>query len=435
MAVPSRREPPSIREPFPKKSQREKKEEKDFEESLRIAEEKNKELEDINADLMKQLVSLKEREEMLMLELECKQKKDRKRKRTEVACDESHHSTKKSHHYTGKSSTGFFIPFGHPEFTWRLFHTQSEALQTELFKDMRCFLKKSRGGHRYDLDFLLDLLFFSFSTGLSVETIAQGAHLNGEPLHRSTIREWLDKTFSDLSVWARSLIKFISVEQWVKDSSVILNNAGYESYHNTLFAFVDGSVVETRDVFDPVGSRGMYNSKHKFPAFVFFIMVTPCGRIIYLSDHLQKGATNDKTHFNLEKVALKLSEQYPYSSVTVEGKEYQMALGGDKAYPHADCPPNWKWYITKSGEETKDVDEENKEFGEVASKCKLPHVIFDPGIARLRGVVERVIGRVKGWAIFQSKNHCNTQKHVRQIVEISCGIINWFIEHGHLDQL
>jgi len=170
-------------------------------------------------------------------------------------------------------------------------------------------------------------------------------------------------------------------------------------------------------------------------SLIFFIVVTPCGRIIYLSEKLQKGSTNDKTHFNMEKVSEKLQDHYQSHCAIIHGETYQFALGGDKAYPYANCPPNWRWYITKSGEATKNTDSEDHNFGKQAANCKLSHVVFDPGIARLRGVVERVIGRVKGWEIFRSTNHCSSPIRVQQIVEVSCGIINWFIENGHLDQL
>jgi hypothetical protein len=120
---------------------------------------------------------------------------------------------------------------------------------------------------------------------------------------------------------------------------------------------------------------------------------------------------------------IKLENKYPSSMVTIEGTEYQLVLGGDKGYPCAPLPAGWYWYITKSGEDSKNVNDQGVENGESASSSNLPNVIFDPGFARLRSVVDRSIERIKGWPIFSPLHHMNSEKRTKELLLISIGLL------------
>jgi hypothetical protein len=279
---------------------------------------------------------------------------------------------------------------------------------------------------------MLDLFFFSFSTGLTVHSLRNSFKLNGEAIPYSTLKDGLDAIFEGLSKWGRSKIHLLSLEEWKKDMTPITSKAKYQQYWKRLFYFVDGTVVRTLDSTDPGSSRAIRNGKHAHPAFVFFILVSPTGRIVYLSREVREGKVHDKTHFDHDGVSNILSSKY---SVVPLEEGWSFALGGDKAYPYIGCPPAWKLHITKSGEESCDIDEEGNEIGKKAKDCLKEHVEFDPGIARLRGVVERVIGKVKSWGIFNSVHHCNDVQRVKWIVEISCGIVNWMFENGLLEKI
>ena len=64
-------------------------------------------------------------------------------------------------------------------------------------------------------------------------------------------------------------------------------------------------------------------------------------------------------------------------------------------------------------------------------KSNLNDVYFDAGVARLRAVVERSIGRVKSWRIFStSKSYCSVGERVAQLVVLLCGMVNWEMQKG-----
>lgn len=290
---------------------------------------------------------------------------------------------------------------------------------------------------------LLDFFFFTFHTGMTINTLSKHFYVKGKLIHSSTLHRHWDAVIEGLARWGRSKIKFLSIDDWKKDCFPIFEKEHFSEYRKSFFFFVDGTVVKTLDSSDIESSRALYNSKHKViqsfislifsdvlnaqvPAFIFFVCVTPCGRIIYLSEETVQGKMPDKTHYEKEKVTEKLEKEY--GNVEVE-EGWSFCIGGDKGYPYISVPSGWKLYITKSGENTKDVDENGEEV-EGTEKRKMPHLILDPGIARLRGVVERVIGRIKKWGIFQSKYHCYDVERVGCLVAISSGIVNWCFENN-----
>lgn len=277
-----------------------------------------------------------------------------------------------------------------------------------------------------------DLFFFILNSGLSLNKIKDFLFVDGIPLPYSTLHDCFDKILDGFARWGRSKVKFLSTEEWLHDLSPIYENEKYMAYRKHYFIFVDGTIIQTFDSSDCEGSRSLWNVKHKCPSFIFFVMVTPTGRIVYLSEQMCNGKMHDKTHFEREKVGEKLEERYKEEELE-DG--WTFAIGGDKGYPFISIPKGWKLYITKSGENSKDVNEEGVESGEPIKKAKAEHVVLDPGIARLRGVVERVIGRIKSWEIFASKYYCSNVKRVKKLVEIVCGIINWSFEMQIIEKL
>ena len=158
-----------------------------------------------------------------------------------------------------------------------------------------------------------------------------------------------------------------------------------------------------------------------------------------MSDEFREGSVHDKTQFDNSGVVKMLDEKYhkgeQRGEVMVGGKLYRYELCGDKAYPFAEKPMGWVWRVTKTAEETKDVDEEGKERGKKAKKAKLEGVEFDAGVARLRGVVERTIRRIKSWPVFHSPSFCGNLKRTRKMVWISCGLVNWWMIHCDIKQV
>lgn len=333
----------------------------------------------------------------------------------------------------GKQS-GIYVDFSDEGNKANCFQLQSVNKMNSLFHEMQKWLPEIPFQAKYSKSLLLDMFFFMFSTGMSSRDISKTLLVNGLQVSHQSIISWMDLTMENLAKWGQSTVKWPTPDQWLADSRRIQEASHYSDYAQKLFFFVDGTIIKTFDTSDIRISQKMRNSKHGSPGFVFFIMVTPAGRVVYVSE-LREGTCHDKTHFMSDGVVALLEKEYPEPSVTLNGIKYQLVLGGDKAYPFAPLPSGWHWYITKTGEGSMDVDSEGKEVGERASSQKLKNVIFDPGFARLRSVVERTIGRIKGWAIFSSKHHLTSEQRVKWLILISIGLLNWDFEKGYLEKI
>jgi hypothetical protein len=121
----------------------------------------------------------------------------------------------------------------------------------------------------------------------------------------------------------------------------------------------------------------------------------------------------------------------------VKEKEIEYVLVGDKAYPFSDKPEGWSWRVTKTAEEEVDEvgGEGEKKVKKKASSAGLSAVYFDSGIARLRGVVERSIGKIKEWRIFHNLDHCFNFYHVEDNVVLSTGLLNWMMSKRGMNQI
>jgi len=119
-----------------------------------------------------------------------------------------------------------------------------------------------------------------------------------------------------------------------------------------------------------------------------------------------------------------------------DGKIFQCELVGDKAYPFSPFPDGWHLRVTMTAKGTKDVNEKGEEIGQTAEKAQRKNVHFDAGIARLRGVVERSIRRVKLWPIFHTPNsYCMKAERVEKMVVLSCALSNWLMKRTGLQQI
>ena len=80
-------------------------------------------------------------------------------------------------------------------------------------------------------------------------------------------------------------------------------------------------------------------------------------------------------------VKKELTHMYLSYETCVDGETFKREIGRDKAYPYINKPEGWGIKITKSGEETQDLDKEGEEVGEKAKNAQLKDVVFDPVIA------------------------------------------------------
>lgn len=193
----------------------------------------------------------------------------------------------------------------------------------------------------------------------------------------------------------------LSVEDWASRHSESIR----QEFENTLFYFVDGTVVEVGDSGDVAFRLMLWNNKHQKKAFSFFVLVAPDGRIVFVSS-VDYGSTHDKTAWETSGAVDKLEQFY-----SVPNPTFSFAIGGDKAYPNMTVPAGWTKYITKSGER------------EGAPKC--PELKFTPEIAKHRAVVERTIGKLKDWQVLSQKYYLGMDMdRVEKIVFILANLVN-----------
>jgi hypothetical protein len=319
------------------------------------------------------------------------------------------------------------------------YRTRTPQLHTELWSELTPYLEVPTHS-KVTTNLLLDLVFFVFSSGLSMVDISRVFLVDGATVTVATLYCWFDSAISSLARWGKEQIYFLLDEEWLANSSKITEGEEFKRYENTLFYFVDGTIIEVEDSSDPLMSQSLRNGKHGCPAIVFFVMVAPSGIVSYLSEQFCEGSAHDKSHFNSDSVCQKLQDFYPSVTTSIFGKDFQWELGGDKAYPHADKPCGWKWRITKTGEHTKDVAEDGKEIkGTKAKKMvkrkKLENVVFDPGFACLHSVVEQTIGRIKSWPIFSSPSFCKNLQHTVNMIIFSVGLNNWLMRKTNTKQI
>ena len=226
------------------------------------------------------------------------------------------------------------------------------------------------------------------------------------------LRDRVFEAIKKLEGWAKSQIIFPQVEVWRTLGPENL----LKEYRDILFLFVDGTVVKIFTPSDIKSSRSFYNSKHGFCAWVFFAVVTPDGRIVYISD-AREGSIHDKTHWNNSNIVDKLGANYK----SIEGIKF--AVGGDKAYPGLKRPDGWFSYVTMT------ADDEDVDDGVVVGV----DYIKDPGIARFRSVVERTFVAMKRWKILENESLLTRLEYgeLQRLILLIAALTNYQLtEHG-----
>ena len=154
---------------------------------------------------------------------------------------------------------------------------------------------------------MLDLIFSIFNTGFGFTKMSEASLIEGQKRGDRNLSDWFHRGLESLQPWAEKQISLLSDEDWLTHSLPF--HQAYPDYQDTLFYFVDGTVVETQNPYCCAGSRAM-NGKHGIPASVYLIVVAPSGRVVYLSDEFMTGKTHDKTHWVSEEVCEKLDKVY-----------------------------------------------------------------------------------------------------------------------------
>jgi hypothetical protein len=151
----------------------------------------------------------------------------------------------------------------------------------------------------------------------------------------------------DLYPWAKEQVRFLKIPEWRAHHSEELK----QDFPDTLFLFVDGTVLEIYSPSDAKARRAHYNSKHCFCAWSFFVVVSPMGEIVYVSK-LSAGSEHDASQWDASDCVAKL--QHKYLFLHPDRAKTKLALAGDKAYPRIDLPRYWHLYVTMTADEPED---------------------------------------------------------------------------------
>jgi hypothetical protein len=109
-----------------------------------------------------------------------------------------------------------------------------------------------------------------------------------------------------LKPWAETQVSLPSIPIWRALTSEELA----KSYPNTLFFFVDGTVLKKWTSGDTKIARAEWNSKHNTSAYVFFVVVSSKGTI-HCCSNVRLGSTHDHTHWKQAGMVDKLAKAYP----------------------------------------------------------------------------------------------------------------------------
>lgn len=305
---------------------------------------------------------------------------------------------------------------------WALPPNTSTAELREFYKKLTPYKpKKGIGGPKshYNLHNIngLVLTLIILRTGMSFQN---AAHFLGPSANESSARacfnDWVQTVYSFSE--DKNIITFLTLSEWRKECHTKSDFIG--CYPNKLIYFVDGTPIEVLVPSDPVASFLTFNTKHQMNAFTFFIMVTPTGKIVYVSN-LEAGGTHDATHFRAEQVVQKLTNFYK-----LRQKNLTLCIGGDKGYRAVEPPPGWKMLITKSGEKSGDDGQSISAKDSGMEKIVSKNIEFDEKIAKHRSVVERVFSKLKLWQILTTKRHLFRTTLSQKNVFVICSIYNYF---------
>ena len=176
----------------------------------------------------------------------------------------------------------------------------------------------------------------------------------------------------------------------------------------------------------------MYNTKHGYVSYLIFILVTARGRIVYASNEAVPGGIHDRSHWDSSSAVASLTEFYS----AVDRRSHTLCISGDKAYPNISLPPQWKVIITQSGQSVEEDKDDLPENGNEAvvnqADAEDDTIIFDTEISQFRSVVERVIWRLKGYAILQSE-WVTSQEKAAQYTHIASALTNFIVLDNDID--
>jgi len=192
-----------------------------------------------------------------------------------------------------------------------------------------------------------------------------------------------------------------------------------ETLKDTLFVFIDGTIVRRNDSRSRSVSRLLWNDKHKAKCWSFFISVYGNGRINFVS-RTDAGTLHDATALRRSGFLHRFSKfcdkfRGIRRHIQVGKKRFKVGIGADKGYRGIQAPPGIRFVVTKTG--AKQADEHGS--GKPNAKNE-----FNPAVARFRSVVERTIGAMKQFKILRTYSHLRRLSRSRRIVRVVANLTN-----------
>lgn len=250
----------------------------------------------------------------------------------------------------------------------------------------------------------------------------------------TTISDHFNHLRDNLREWAESYFTLPSIAKWTQATPDDFK----AEYPNALSFFIDGTVVPIYKPKNNSAQKKAYNGKHGFHALVFSILVTPDGRIVWLSQ-IDLGNQHDATAWNSSNGPASLARKYRnIATAPIKDADHpQLTIGGDKAYPRIKLPGGWKVVVTKTAKD-------NAGQGIRFFQNGIPHDPTsnqDPGsyhvaddtqsvisgtIAKWRSTVERTFAVVKQFKILSAKfaTTKKDRKRSANLIRIVCALAN-----------
>jgi hypothetical protein len=252
--------------------------------------------------------------------------------------------------------------------------------------------------------------------------------------NRSAVTKKMNKILESLSEWTAEQIQLPSLEEWIASTTPAFK----EKFPNIASFFIDGTFVPIFKPYNNEMQKKAYNGKHRLHSWVFSILVTCDGRIVWLS-RPELGNQHDATAWNIDTGVNKLRDKYATISTTYPKSPAtpQLIIGGDKAYPRIRLPGGWKVVLTKTAKDA--VGGIERVEAEAIANLRPPNMnaasilqaegtssVISSGIAEFRSIVERTFQVVKRWNILQSKfaTSVMTKDKFKNIITIICAFTN-----------
>jgi hypothetical protein len=259
----------------------------------------------------------------------------------------------------------------------------------------------------------------------------------------------LDEVCEDLADWAKSMVELPSIDDWQHS----LTEDFQKDFPNTLLFFFDGTALRVFNSELMAVNRGNWSPKHRIVAVTFTILVTPDGRIVFVSP-LYPGKLRDRKVWFESGINKALVEKY--WRLMLDLRENQntpiLAIGGDKGYMGLVLPELWRLYITKSAIKGADKEEafgwdDIRQVKRIHQVIKIttndgnretshsfsiglvnPEMqVYPQFLAHYRSEVERTFAEVKEWQLLSNRHFTsNSMKgNADLVLLIVCALINF----------